>query len=246
METKNKSMSSGCKRLEDNSWRGARAIFFLKFLYILIIVILVLSNIGVEIIDQLPPAPSEDADKESIIQFHHTVRQLYHLLMADLIPMFGTIFVWVVMWVLFNVYWILWLYRAIKNLRCLTKTFFSPVAAVVCSALPGIGYLIGVFILWDIARRQQKLLNERGIQYKPVSKRVLVIFFVFLLLGNIVVIAEVAGTWPGCFAACATTIGIMVSWLHVLRPCVEQGNMLYQLQQKEIIRAKLEDSTLYT
>lgn len=232
METKDISICSDGRRQEDNSRRGARTIFFLKFFYILIVVILVLSNIGVEIIDQLPPAPSEDADKESIIQFHHTVRQLYHLLMAALIPMFGTIFVWVVMWVLFNVYWILWLYHAIKNLRCLTKTFFSPVAAVVCSALPDIGYLIGVFILWDIARRQQKLLNERGIQYKPVSKRDLVIFFVFLLLGNIVVIAEVAGTWPGCFAASATTIGIMVSWLRVLRPCVEQGNMLYQLQQE--------------
>ena len=45
-------------------------------------------------------------------------------------------------------------------------------------------------------------------------------------------------TWPGCFAACATFIGIMVSYLRVLRPCVEQGNMLYQLQQEIINHTK--------
>ena len=123
------------------------------------------------------------------------------------------------------------------------KTFFSPVAAVVCSALPGIGYLIGVFILWDIARRQQKLLDERGIQYTPVAKRDLVILFVFFLLCSIVLDVEVALTWSGCFVACTVLIVTMLNWLHVLRPCVEQGNMLYQLQQEVINRAKLENST---
>lgn len=245
METKNINMSSGCRRLEDNSWRGARVIFFLKFLYVLIIVVLVLANISNELPNHLPPAV-KGMDKDTILQLYHIARRIYYLIKADVVLMFGTIVVSFVMAGIFFIYWILWLYRAIKNLRCLTKTFFSPVAAVVCSALPGIGYLIGVFILWDIARRQQKLLDERGIQYTPVSKRHLVILFVFLLLSSIVLDVEVVLTWSGCFVACAVLIVTMLNWKHVLRPCVEQGNMLYQLQQKEIIRAKLEDSTLYT
>lgn len=127
------------------------------------------------------------------------------------------------------------------------QDIFSPVAAVVCSVLPGLIFFSGAFILWDIAWRQQKLLDKLGIQYKPVSKRDLVILFVFVILSCIVFDnTKAVLTWPGCFAACATFIGIMVSCLRVLRPCVEQGNMLYQLLQKEIIHAKLEDSTLYT
>ena len=242
METKNINMSSGCRRLEDNSWRGARVIFFLKFLYVLIIIVLVLANISNELPNHLPPAV-KGMDKDTILQLYHIARRIYYLIKADVVLMFGTIVVSFVMAGIFFVYWILWLYRAIKNLRGVTKTFFSPVAAVVCSALPGIGYLIGVFILWDIARRQQKLLDERGIQYTPVAKRDLVILFIFLLLCCVVLDVDVALTWSGCFVACTVIIGTMLNWLHVLRPCVEQGNMLYQLQQEVINRAKLENST---
>ena len=82
------------------------------------------------------------------------------------------------------------------------------------------------------------LLDERGIQFSPVTKRNLVIFLVFLILGNIMVSEDITGSWPGFLAAFAVIIGIMLSWLHVLRPCVEQGDKLYQLQQEETIHAK--------
>lgn len=44
--------------MKDNSWRGARTIFFLKFMYILIVVVLVLANISFELPKHLPPATS--------------------------------------------------------------------------------------------------------------------------------------------------------------------------------------------
>ena len=196
-----------------------------------------MANVAIVIADHLP-AVDKSMDKETILQFYHTLRRMYHLMMADIIPMFGAMFVSAVMWVLFNVYWILWLHRAVKNLRCLTKTFFSPVAAVVCTALPDIGFFISGFVLWDIARHQQMLLDERGIQFSPVTKRNLVIFLVFLILGNIMVSENITGSWPSFLAAFAVIIGIMLSWLRVLRPCVEQGNMLYQLQQEIINHTK--------
>jgi uncharacterized Tic20 family protein len=234
-------MSSGSVRLEDNSRRGARAMFFLKFWYIISIVALVLCNVGIEITHQFPPAAFEGMDKAAVMQFYYAVQRLYRLFMADMTVMLGALVVSALMGVLFSVYWILWLYRAVKNLRCLTKTFFSPAAALVCPILPDIGYFIGIFILWDIARRQQKLLDGRGIQYTPVTRRAVAIFIVFMLLGNIVVYEEVGATWPGCFAACASLIGIMVSWLRVLRPCVEQGNMLYKLHEEDVLRAKVDE-----
>ena len=147
----------------------------------------------------------------------------------------------VVFW-LFFVYWILWLYRAIRNLRCLTTTTFSPNVAVVCSVLlPYIGHIFDVFILRDIARRQQKLLDGRGIRYTPVTGRDLVIFLAFILVGIVVAFAEIADSWSGCFAACAAMVGLMVSYLRVLRPCVEQGNMLYKLHEEDVLRAKVDE-----
>ena len=230
METKNKSMSSGNRLLEDNSWRGARLRAILKFLYIPFVAVCVLCYIGAEIAGCLQNESITDMD---------TLRRLYYLSIADVILMLGALVVYSVMIGVFLDYWISWVYHAIKNLRCLTKTFFSPVAAVVCSVLPGLIFFSGAFILWDIAWRQQKLLDKLGIQYKPVSKRDLVILFVFVILSCIVFDnTKAVLTWPGCFAACATFIGIMVSYLRVLRPCVEQGNMLYQLQQEEIMRTK--------
>lgn len=239
METKDISMCSGCRRLEDNSKRGARAIFFLKFLYILIIVGLVLANISIELPKHLPPEAAEGMDKETILQLYHAVRRIYYLEIANIILMFGAIVTSVIIAGVFLVYLILWLYRAIKNLRCLTKTTFSPKAAIISTVLSAlIGHIIDVLILWDIARQQQKLLDERGIQYTPVSKRDLTIFFVFLILVNVLLYIEIAVSWPGCFAACAAIIGLILSWLRVLRPCVEQGNMLYQLQQEIINHTK--------
>lgn len=234
-------------RLKDNSRRGDRTIFFLKFWLILIVVVLVQANISIEIPNHLPPLPetTEGMNKDTILQLYHTARRLYYLIMANLVLMVGAIVMTFVTYALCFVYRILWFYRAIKNLRCLTKTTFSPNVAIICTALlPVIGLIPDVFILWDIARRQQKLLDKRGIQYTPVTRCNLVIFFVFALVGIVIAaeLTEIAVSWPGCFVACAAFIGLMISWLRVLRPCVEQGNMLYQLQQKEIVRAK-EDET---
>ena len=188
-----------------------------------------LSNIGLEITDSMQNVSVTNKD---------TIRRLYYLLMTDLIPMVGATVVCILMFWLFFIYLILWIHRAVKNLRYLTKTFFSPVAAVVCTALPDIGFFISGFVLWDIARHQQMLLNERGIQFSPVTKRNLVIFLVFLILGNIMASENITGSWPGFLAAFAVIIGIMLSWLRVLRPCVEQGDKLYHLQQEETIHAK--------
>ena len=84
-------MSSGSRLLEDNSKRGARAIFFLKFLYILIIVGLVLANISIELPKHLPPEAAEGMDKETILQLYHAVRRIYYLEIANIILMFGAI-----------------------------------------------------------------------------------------------------------------------------------------------------------
>ena len=223
-------------RLKDNSRRGARTIFFLKFWLILIVVVLVLGIAGMEIGRYMANADGNDADTARLLYY------LYYLSIAIIVLIIASLVVSALIGVLFSIYWPSWLDKALTNLRCLTKTFFSPSVATVCAAIPDIGYLIGIFILWDIARRQQKLLDVLGIQYTPVARRDLVLFVVFLLLANIVAYEGIVATRPGCFAMCASIIGLMTSWLRVLRPCVEQGNTLYQLQQKEIVRAK-EDET---
>ncbi len=223
-----KNTSSDSKRLEDNSRRGARTIFFLKFWLILIVVVSVLGIAGMEIGRYMANADGNDADTARLLYY------LYYLSIAIIVLMFASLVVSALIGVLFSIYWPSWLDKALTNLRCLTKTTFSPGVATVCAAIPDIGYLIGIFILWDIARRQQKLLDVLGIQYTPVARRDLVLFVIFLLLANIVAYEGIVATRPGCFAACASIIGIMVTWLRVLRPCVEQGNKLYQLQQEVI------------
>ena len=224
-----KNTSSDSRRLEDNSRRGARTIFFLKFWLILIVVVLVLGIAGMEIGRYMANADGNDADTARFLYY------LYYLTIVNIVLTIGSSIAGFVSFFLFSVYWTSWLDKALTNLRCLTKTFFSPSVATVCAAIPDIGYLIGIFILWDIARRQQKLLDVLGIQYTPVARRDLVLFVIFLLLANIVAYEGVVATRPGCFAACASLIGIVVTWLRVLHPCVEQGNTLYQLQQ-EIIK----------
>ena len=224
-----KSISSDSSRLEDNSRRGARTMFFLKLWLILMVVVLVLGIIAMEIAGYMANADGNDADTARLL-YH-----LYYLTIVNIVLIIASSVIGALMGVLFSIYWPSWLDHALTNLRCLTKTTFSPTIAILCAAIPDIGYLIGIFILWDIARRQQKLLDVLGIQYTPVARRDLVLFVIFLLLANIVAYEGIVATRPGCFAMCASIIGIMVTWLRVLRPCVEQGKMLYQLQQ-EIIK----------
>ena len=204
-------------------------IFFLKLWLILMVVLSVLCIVGMEIGRYMANADGNDADTARLLYY------LYYLTIVNIVLTIGSLIAGFVTFFLFSIYWPSWLDHALTNLRCLTKTTFSPTIAILCAAIPDIGYLIGIFILWDIARRQQKLLDVLGIQYTPVAKRDLVLFVIFLLLANIVAYEGIVATRPGCFAMCASIIGIMVTWLRVLRPCVEQGNMLYQLQQ-EIIK----------
>ena len=175
-----KNTSSDSKRLEDNSRRGARTIFFLKLWLILMVVLLVLCIVAMEIAGYMANADGNDADTARLL-YH-----LYYLTIVNIVLIIASSVIGALMGVLFSIYWPSWLDHALTNLRCLTKTTFSPTIAILCAAIPDIGYLIGIFILWDIARRQQKLLDVLGIQYTPVARRDLVLFVISTFGGNFI------------------------------------------------------------
>lgn len=78
--------------------------------------------------------------------------------------------------VMMELYFYLWFYRAIENLREVSRTVFHPAVAVVCSMIPLLGTIFMYFILMDMIKAQEREMDARNMEYKAVPKIILVLY----------------------------------------------------------------------
>ena len=83
---------------------------------------------------------------------------------------------------IFCISYLLWLHRAISNLRLLTTTSFSPMGAVLLTCIPFFGYFLNYFIFSDMVNRQERYMEQHGILKKRFPKRILNAWFIASLL----------------------------------------------------------------
>ena len=93
-----KHKSSDSRRLEDNSRRGARTMFFLKLWLILIVVCMVLCIITMEIAGYMENADGNDADTARFLYY------LYYLTIVNIVLTIGSSIAGFVSFFLFSVY----------------------------------------------------------------------------------------------------------------------------------------------
>lgn len=138
--------------MENNESRGKRALFWMRFTFALtflswLLLFLIAKNgsLPVQFTQEKP-----DVDVGAVIDFFNFI-----------VVMFFSSFGVILSWCLYQLFWLMWIFRATKNLRKVTSTSFSPWLAVICSAIPGLGYLIHYFVFKNLVRQTEAVLTAR-------------------------------------------------------------------------------------
>lgn len=159
--------------MQDNTKRADRVLFWVKVIFILFVVLWVQYVLGVI----------------SVI-----------FLFGDLFTVFAGMFCVVLTFcicagifisaITFCISYLSWLYRAVSNLRLLTKTQFSPAGAVLLTCIPFIGYFLNYLIFRDLAKNQERYMRQRGILKERFPRRILDAWIIASLLLLIIVFVD--------------------------------------------------------
>lgn len=144
--------------MQDNTKRGEQALFWMKVLFILFILLFFVNNAFGESMKIM--------QQESM-----TLAGVY------LIYSFVVGFGFLISSVMFLVYYFSWLHRAIANLRVIAKPDFSPVGAIILTLIPIIGFVLHFWIFNDMAVCQEKCMEERGLLKERFPKKLLIAWF---------------------------------------------------------------------
>lgn len=149
--------------MQDNTKRGEQALFWMKVLFVLFILMFFVNNAF--------------GESMKIMQQQSIVLAIGSLVYS-LVCALG----FLVASVMFLVYYFSWLHRAIANLRVLAKPDFSPVGAIILTLIPIIGFVLHFWIFNDMAMCQEKCMEERGLLKERFPKKLLVAWFLATLV----------------------------------------------------------------
>ena len=144
--------------MQDNTKRGEQALFWMKVLFILFILLFFVNNAF--------------GDSMKSMQQDSVVLAVVYIIYSFIC---GIGFL--VSSVMFLVYYFSWLHRAIANLRVIAKPDFSPVGAIILTLIPIIGFVLHFWIFNDMAGCQEKCMEERGLLKERFPKKLLVAWF---------------------------------------------------------------------
>ena len=144
--------------MQDNTKRGEQALFWMKVLFVLFILLFFVNNAFGE--------SMKGMQQQSIVL---AIGSLVYSLVCGLGFLVAS--------VMFLVYYFSWLHRAIANLRVLAKPDFSPAGAIILTLIPIIGFVLHFWIFNDMAGCQEKCMEERGLLKNRFPKKLLIAWF---------------------------------------------------------------------
>lgn len=156
--------------MQDNTKRGEHALFWMKVLFVLFILMFFVNNA----FDESMKIMQQESMALAVVYLVYTFVVAFGFLIAS---------------VMFLVYYFSWLHRAIANLRVLAKLDFSPVGAIILTLIPIIGFVLHFWIFNDMAGCQEKCMEERGLLKDRFPKKLLIAWF-FATLAVVVIMFQ--------------------------------------------------------
>ncbi len=213
--------------MEENTLRGKRTLFWMKVCLVLGILTAILCGamyLGYgEIFQMENPTPDS---------FQGGFGFLALVLFILLFGFVGSIAVSVE-----ALFWLLWTYRAVKNLRVLTTTQFSPVVAVLLGVVPYIAVL-HFFVFRDLVAKQQGELVRRGIGFTLVPQNLVNGWALLCLVGIVAALTSesVAVLTFGAICGFASYIAYMKAFAIY----IEGEHRLFEAYKDEEFRKKVD------
>lgn len=133
-----------------------------------------------------------------------------------------------------GIFWLFWLFRTTKNLRKVTTTKFSPWAAVICTCIPYLGYLLDFIIFRDLTKKQQCYLRSIGVDFPPVNLFLVNGWFLLSVLSGVVQIFGDSTMILGLSIAFAL-LGFYL-FIQAFKPYIMQEWMLFARYEEDRVR----------
>lgn len=220
--------------MESNESRGKRALWWMKFTFVLSIFIGAMALFLIFGIswDGLGEKSQNPAG-----------------VMLYTLTFFLAFFIFILVWSIAQIFWLLWMFRSVKNLRKLTNTAFSPWGAVICSCLPYVGFLIHYFVFKNLVQQIEVTLNG---YWKSPSKTASEILenlqpVNMNLVNGFVIMAVLSGAVNFIrdtnFSAVLTLVFSVVSfvcYIKSLDALIKEERSLFEIYNDQLLRQKVE------
>lgn len=213
--------------MQDNSVHGKRLVFWLKFTLAVVAAEVLMVALAYGLFGEFFQS-TEPASLQMSGSFFVLVLLIAMSAMVLVISVLISV-----------VYWFLWLYRAVKNLRCLTTTTFSPWGAVICSIIPWVGQVLDYFILKDMRRAMEGVLQERGMNFAPIPMRFLNAWLIFTIASGI--LSFCGGSMTLTIVSSLFALVAYICAIKVVEMYVSQETVLLQNYQGEELRKKVDE-----
>lgn len=224
--------------MESNESRGKRTLFWMRFTFVLTTLsLLILFLIG--------------RNSPLMVNFSQNNPDLAAAtdFFAYIVSVFFAGFGVSLSWCLYQLFWLMWIFRATKNLRKVTSTSFSPWLAVICSAIPGLGYLIHYLVFKNLVKQTEAALESRRDsqskkiaeilpKVRPVDGNMVNGFAIMAVLGGTV------GFIRDTSISGVLTIGFflisVICYMKSFASFIKEEQALFEIYQEEQLMAKVD------
>lgn len=215
------------EKLLDNSVRGNRAVFWMKVMLVMAVVLFgVLMAMGY-VMGGLPKNLNEATASQA-----STVLYL-------LLGFFVACGLFLLSLAIQGCYWVAWMYRSVTNLRILGSTKISPLLAVILSIIPYLGMIAHFFVFREMVTKMEAKLKELNVEHPQVSMSQLSAFCLLIIMsvvGPLVNDGQITMVISGVAGAVA-----MICYIIALSVYVKQEKLLLTAGQEEIFRRKVDE-----
>lgn len=226
----NEQQSAFNQEESENVVRGKSAILWTKIVIILGVIVGLFSEFAITVVKPYMEVAANKAAEQPPMAFGTAIAFLFYLFLVF-------VFCCVIPVAAFKT--CRWLYNTIKTLRKFTATTFSPIAAVICTLIPGISGIFDYFIFKDILARQEKTLESRKIKFvapKPWMLKWIIILSVVNIFPSICYEEIVLRMF-----SLAILVSVGVIYIKVMAVIIENENTLSIIHERTLLERKVEE-----
>lgn len=148
-----------------------------------------------------------------------------------------------------SLFWLMWMYRAIKNLRRVTTTVFGPWISVILCSIPYVGFLIHFFVFREMVKKTESVLGgyreapsktaaEILVCTRPVDMNFVKGFFIMAILAG--GIGFVRDTFLSGFLSLLFSIAAFACYYKSFAALVKEETALFEIYQDDQLRKKVD------
>ena len=132
-----------------------------------------------------------------------------------------------------------WLYNTVKMLRKFTATTFSPIAAAICTLIPGFCGIFDYYIFKDILNRQEKMLAQRKAKFVAPAPGILK----WILMLSVVSLIPSVGYEQVALRmlSLALIVSAGVVYIKVMTVIIENEKTLSIIRERELLERKVDE-----